>query len=222
MTAPESFSIESESDEPQRPPCNPLCFPVFLVVILWGQLLHGVCAVLLLVGVRVAPHVSADICLRLLSASFATTATSHPVVDDTNGPVVFLCNHRSWGDFLLDSALLGAPSFVSRWLVALGIPMTSAWGYLHGWIWFFQRGKKHAEGTVAWTAKFWENSHKGYSEKGVVLYPEGTRNFEPQGLPLKPGGLVSMHQLGWPIQVVITTNKEWLVGEKSCYVGCGT
>ena len=55
-----------------------------------------------------------------------------------------------------------------------------------------------------------------------MLYPEGTRNFEPQGMPLKPGGLVSIFQLGWPVQIVITTNKEWLVSEKSCYVGCGT
>lgn len=49
--------------------------------------------------------------------------------------------------------LLGSPSFISRALVALGIPMTAAWGYLRGWIWFFQRGKKRPEGTVEWTAQ---------------------------------------------------------------------
>ena len=75
---------------------------------------------------------------------------------------------------------------------------------------------------MAWTAKFWESSYRAFPDKGVVLYPEGTRSFEPQGLPLKPGGLVSIFQLGWPVQVVITSNKEWLVSEKSCYVGCGT
>ena len=109
-----SFSIESDSEDRKTPPCNPLCFPVFLVVILYGQLLHGLCAVLLLVGIRVSPHVSGDHTLSVLNASFATAARSQPVIDDTQGPVMFLCNHRSWGDFLLDSALLGAPSFVSR------------------------------------------------------------------------------------------------------------
>lgn len=225
MAAPEnSFSIEddSRSTTTTKPPCNPLCVPVFLVVVLYGQLLHGLCALLLLLGIRVSPSVTGDHTLRMMATTFATTAGSHPVIDDTKGPAVFLRNHRSWGDFVLDSALLGAPSFVSRWLVALGIPMTSAWGYLHGWVWFFQRGTKHAEGTVAWTASFWDNKYHAYPEKGVVLYPEGTRNLEPQGMPLKPGGLVSIFRLGWPVQIVITSNKEWLVSEKFCYVGCGT
>lgn len=40
------------------------------------------------------------------------------------------------------------------------------------------------------------------------MYPEGTRSVEPLGLPLKPGGLVAAQKLGWPVQIVITTNKE--------------
>ena len=128
MVAPgNALSIEEKpSDARQRPPCNLLRVPLFLVTILYGQLMHGLCTLLLLLGIRVCPHTGGDHVLGLLGARFATAANSHAVIDDTQSPVVFLCNHRSWGDFLLDAALLGSPSFVSRWLVALGIPMTAA------------------------------------------------------------------------------------------------
>eukprot|EP00913_Durusdinium_trenchii_P022592 g21216.t1 len=60
-----------------------------------------------------------------------------------------------------------------------------------------------------------------YPGKGVVMYPEGTRSVSLEGLPLKPGGLVSAHKLGWPLQIVITTNKEFILAEKACVLGCG-
>ena len=88
MAAPEnSFSIAGESPNTTtaKPPCNPLCVPVFLAVVLYGQLLHGLCALLLLLGIRVSPRVTGDHTLRLMATTFATTAGSHPVIDDTQG-----------------------------------------------------------------------------------------------------------------------------------------
>lgn len=214
-----SFSVESPPHKP--PQCRPICVPVFLVMVLYTQVLHGLCVLLLLIGIQVPHDYTGTHLFRLVGARFATTAASHPVMDDSMRPVMFLSNHRSWGDFVVDCTLLGSPSFISRALVALGIPMTAAWGFLRGWIWFFQRGKKRSEGTVEWTARFWAQSQEIYPGKGVVMYPEGTRSVSLEGLPLKPGGLVSAHKLGWPLQIVITTNKEFILAEKACVLGCG-
>jgi len=216
-----SFSVE-DATRKGPPQCRPICVPFFLVTVLYVQLLHGLATLLLLLGIQVPPDKTGVHLLGLVGTSFATTSRSHPVMDDTSAPVMFLSNHRSWGDFVVDCTLLGSPSFISRTLVALGIPFTAAYGFLRGWIWFFQRGKKRAGGTVEWTARFWAESHDMYSGKGVVMYPEGTRSLSPEGLPLKPGGLVSVHRLGWPVQIVITTNKEFVMAEKVCVVGCGT
>lgn len=179
-----SFSVE-DATRKGPPQCRPICVPFFLATVLYVQLLHGLATLLLLLGIQVPPDKTGVHLLGLVGASFATTARSHPVMDDTSGPVMFLSNHRSWGDFVVDCTLLGSPSFISRTLVALGIPFTAAYGFLRGWIWFFQRGKKRAGGTVEWTARFWAESHDLYNGKGVVMYPEGTRSLSPEAR--KPG-----------------------------------
>lgn len=46
------------------------------------------------------------------------------------GPILYFCNHRSWADFFLDSALVGGASYLSRLLVACACPMPALIGYL--------------------------------------------------------------------------------------------
>merc|ERR1740123_2456314 len=70
-------------------------------------------------------------------------------------------------------------------------------------------------------ANFYSNSHKNWPGKGMVVYPEGTRTQLPWGGPRKHGGLVVAHQLGWPVQLVCTTNKEYLFSEGKGHIGFG-
>lgn len=200
----------------------PLGFPVFLIYFAYIQAISALAFVLLLLGVQCPSGTVCGHFVAVLGTRFAHTSTSQLVLDDTKAPVIFLSNHRSWGDFWADCALLGGPSFVARWLVALAIPCTAMWGGLTGWLWFFHRRAVHREGTTHWTENFWRRSHQGYRNKGVVVYPEGSRSLSPEGLPLKPGGLVAAYRLGWPVQVVITTNKEFVMAERSLSVGLGT
>eukprot|EP00930_Biecheleria_cincta_P024983 TRINITY_DN17834_c0_g1_i1.p1 TRINITY_DN17834_c0_g1~~TRINITY_DN17834_c0_g1_i1.p1 ORF type:complete len:351 (-),score=39.19 TRINITY_DN17834_c0_g1_i1:145-1197(-) len=160
--------------------------------------------------------------LWLLQTQFSHTPRSCHVLDDTLGPVIFLANHRSWGDFWVDAALLGAPSFVARWLVAAAVPFTAAWGHFGGWLWFFKRDQKHAAGTTQWMQHFLQSCHQYFPSKGVVMYPEGTRSLLSTSLPLKKGGLAAAFNLGWPVQAIITSNKEHVMAERALSVGFGT
>eukprot|EP00439_Symbiodinium_sp_Y106_P070331 s2061_g12.t1 len=164
----------------------------------------------LLLGFRVDHGFVAAMMLRLLRTRFATFAGSCQVLD-TGNPIVYLSNHRSWGDFWTDCALLG------------GLPGSSAlWGHFAGWLWFFVRGAHHEGGAVAWMTNFLSQRIRNFASKGVLLYPEGTRSLLPEGLPLKAGALAAAYQLGWPVQVVITTNKERVTAERSFAVNFGT
>eukprot|EP00434_Breviolum_minutum_P014947 symbB.v1.2.013178.t1/scaffold926.1/size151523/5 len=181
---------------------------------------QGFCLVsfiLQLLGIQVSHGWVAKCLLQLLGTRFGTANGSRQVLD-TGSPVVYLSNHRSWGDFWTDAALLGGPSFISRALVAAGIPATAAWGSTSGWLWFFARGSQHKEGAVEWMKNFLSERIKGFPSKGVVVYPEGTRSLLPEGLPLKLGAIASAYQLQWPVQVVITTNKESVTAERDTWI----
>lgn len=197
---------------------NRLMFFMFLTYVQAASL---VALVLVLCGFDVSHASVAGHFLRLLGTKFASAQLSRRLLDDSTRPVMFLCNHRSWGDFFVDSALLGGTSFMARWAVAGAIPCSAAWGWLHGWLWFFKRGAKRSEGMIKFMTDFCHRSHARFPGKGVVLYPEGTRNLMPRGLPLKSGGLATAYALGWPVQVVITTNKEAVLLERKLALGFG-
>ncbi|CAK8993255.1 unnamed protein product [Durusdinium trenchii] len=191
---------------------------------LYLGIVQGSCflAILLqLLGFNVSHGWVAARMLQILQVKFGTALAAQQVMDNGR-PVVYLSNHRSWGDFWTDAALLAGPSFISRAMVAAAIPWTALWGSNEGWLWFFSRGSKHKEGAVAWMKHFLSERIKGFAGKGVVLYPEGTRSLLPEGLPLKLGALGAAYELQWPVQVVITTNKECVTAEREMAVNFGT
>lgn len=193
----------------------------FFAYLLTAQASCFVSFILQLLGVQVSHGWVAAWLLKILGTRFGTAINSSKVLDAAS-PVVYLSNHRSWGDFWTDAALLGGPSFISRALVAAGIPFTAVWGSTSGWLWFFARGATHKEGAVAWMRNFLAERITGFPQKGVVIYPEGTRPLLPEGLPLKMGALSAAYQLQWPVQVVITSNKECVTAERDLAVNFGT
>lgn len=190
----------------------------FFAYLLTVQASCFVSFILQLLGVQVSHGWVAAWLLKILGTRFGTAINSSEVLDAAS-PVVYLSNHRSWGDFWTDAALLGGPSFISRALVAAGIPFTAVWGSTSGWLWFFARGATHKEGAVAWMRNFLAERITGFPQKGVVIYPEGTRSLLPEGLPLKMGALSAAYQLQWPVQVVITSNKECVTAERETWTG---
>jgi len=199
-----------------------LSAPLFLSYLAYVQAACAANLAVMPLGLAVTHGLVAQHVLSVVRTRWSTSKKSQLVLDDTKQPVVFLCNHRSWGDFIIDAALFYGASFIARRAVIAAVPVSALWGWLKGWLWLFDRRVKHAEGAVKWMESFIKASHKDYPNKGVVLYPEGTRTLLPQGLPPRPGGLAAAYNLGWPVQVIISTNKEHVLGERNLELGCGT
>eukprot|EP00927_Polykrikos_kofoidii_P075749 TRINITY_DN7219_c1_g1_i1.p1 TRINITY_DN7219_c1_g1~~TRINITY_DN7219_c1_g1_i1.p1 ORF type:complete len:355 (+),score=34.43 TRINITY_DN7219_c1_g1_i1:93-1067(+) len=196
-------------------------YVLFFSFLIYVQVTCFVCSILILLGYSVSQGSSTAHYLSILRTKFATTQKSQKIMDDSKRPVVYLPNHRSWGDFWTDCALLGGTSFVARRLVAVAVPASALYGILEGRVWLFNRSIKHPGGTTAWFASFYTRCHAIANDKGCSFYPEGTRSTKPHSLPLKPGGLAVIYKLGWPAQIVISTNKEHVTDEKRFRVGFG-
>ncbi|KAJ9516830.1 hypothetical protein QJQ45_027249 [Haematococcus lacustris] len=119
------------------------------------------------------------------------------------GPAVYLCNHRSWADFFLDTLLTeGSAALMSRWLVYYVFPifMTSCM-VLRGVI-LFKRGSI-ADKQVTLTAATTNSLHR-----------RGHRSIKPKSLPLKRGMLHYAHSRQLPVQLIISRGKENVLSEK--------
>jgi|TARA_B110000208_G_C11512714_1_gene337632 hypothetical protein len=83
---------------------------------------------------------------KALCVKVAVTPSSKPLCDVAE--MIVLCNHRSWADFMVDSALTGGGTYLSRMLVAVGVPGPAFFGWVTGAVAFFERGKKVEKGGV--------------------------------------------------------------------------
>lgn len=50
--------------------------------------------------------------------------------------------------------------------------------------------------------------------EGVLVYPEGHRNVTSMSLPLRRGMLKYTYSRGIPVQIIIASNKEYVICEK--------
>lgn len=154
--------------------------------------------------------------LSMFQVRFRLTSSSARLATE---PIMILSNHRSWTDFFIDQVLTGGGSYLSRYMVALGVPIAATYAWLTGSTWFFNRRRGISRD---WLTDFFRHNWKHVRPGAhAVIYPEGHRNLKKEPLKLKTGCLQAAYDLGTPVQVVITTNKERVVNEKTFRVSKG-
>ena len=130
-----------------------------------------------------------------------------------DGPCIWLCNHRDWGDFFIDLYVVeGRAGFLSRLAVLVAFPVFGIYGLVTRTAVFFRRNTKGRD-----FSKFNEYITQQIKRgpcQGIVVYPEGTRNVKAESLPLRRGMLRYAYAERTPVQVVITTNKEQVLSQK--------
>lgn len=135
------------------------------------------------------------------------------------GRVLYLCNHRSWGDFFIDSYVVeGRANFLARWMVFFAFPVVMLSCHVINCIVFFKRG------SIADKDAF--NKWLDYKNQisplcGYLVYPEGHRNIKPGSLTLKRGLLHYAYSRKLACQVIMVTDKEDVLSEKTCHVNFG-
>jgi 1-acyl-sn-glycerol-3-phosphate acyltransferase len=86
--------------------------------------------------------------------------------------VIYLCNHRSWADFFMDQAICGGASYLARYMVVIGTPVSSLFAWMSSSTWFFNR-KRGLDRQAFF--RFMEASWDKRPDFGMIAYPEGTR-----------------------------------------------
>ena len=128
---------------------------------------------------------------------------------------MYLCNHRSWGDFFVDQAVCNGGAYLSRYLVIVGVPMSSLYAWVAHSTWFFNRKAGIDRDELArLLAGLWASR----PSQGLVVYPEGTRNQKSEPLKIKTGVLKMAYDFNKPVQCVITSNKELIANERNFHV----
>jgi hypothetical protein len=116
------------------------------------------------------------------------------------------------GDFFLDSYLTeGRSAIMSRMMVFYIFPvfMTSAL-IIRALVLINRANVGDKDLFNARLDRVLASSHV----KGLLVFPEGTRNLAPASRPLKKGMLVFAYSRKVPVQLVITANKERVLGSE--------
>jgi 1-acyl-sn-glycerol-3-phosphate acyltransferase len=123
-------------------------------------------------------------------------------------------NHRTFADFFIDSSLAGYVTHLSRWMVALVLPMTALYAFFTGRVLFFWRGH-----TKRIDLQKQILTHQKNHPFPTIFYPEQHRSIAKESLPLRHGVLKICYENNMPIQIMITSNKEKIFNEKTGDIG---
>eukprot|EP00735_Rhodelphis_limneticus_P012342 TRINITY_DN5584_c0_g1::TRINITY_DN5584_c0_g1_i1::g.9357::m.9357 TRINITY_DN5584_c0_g1::TRINITY_DN5584_c0_g1_i1::g.9357 ORF type:complete len:290 (-),score=29.64,Acyltransferase/PF01553.16/6.7e-06,Acyltransferase/PF01553.16/2.6e+03,TFR_dimer/PF04253.10/0.087,UPF0197/PF05251.7/0.26 TRINITY_DN5584_c0_g1_i1:200-1069(-) len=147
------------------------------------------------------------------SLSFEKQGKEVLAVPEPGKKYIWLCNHRGFADFFIDRTLTGQQTaYLSRGLVAAVIPFQSLAALAFDNIWFFNR-KKPFDRNQFFDYLTFKFATAPYN--GLIVYPEGHRQQAPNSLPLKNGCILYAFDHGIPIQICISTNKEFVLNEKT-------
>jgi len=114
----------------------------------------------------------------------------------------------------MDQVICGGGAFLSRYLVILGCPVSSLYAWIANSTWFFNRKKGLNRDALA---SYLETCWLTRPGKGLIVFPEGTRNQKKEPLRLKTGVLKMAYDYKRPVQSVVTTGKELVANEKTLH-----
>ena len=127
---------------------------------------------------------------------------SHPLA---GSPCIYFANHRESIDFPIDILLTcGYAGFISRNFVGYVIPFMGLLTLMGNSVFYFDRTKIQIDKFVDWVYVKMQSSNY----KSIIIYPEGTRRTDNFCINPKKGGIMLSYKYKYPIQIIITKNKE--------------
>ncbi len=168
---------------------------------------------LLFSHIRKNPHL--DYCKSLAWILNVKLIQEEPVSNiDSTTPIIFLCNHRDWGDYIVDSILTNDATYLSRMMVLPASLFSSLLALMYSRVIFFNK-------SAIKRPVLYGRIKDRLKQNNVIIYPEGTRNLTSQSKPLKYGIIKFAYVNSTPVQIIITTNKEHIISQKRYSINFG-
>mmetsp|Transcript_35906 Transcript_35906/g.49833 ORF Transcript_35906/g.49833 Transcript_35906/m.49833 type:complete len:296 (-) Transcript_35906:120-1007(-) len=165
-----------------------------------------------------------NVIIRFMGCSFTLLGEEELIQPSPDRRVMYLANHRSWADFVMDRALTRFQAyFLARRLVALGVPLCIMLGYLGrapglGAVCFFRRPKRGERlDRGAFFTKVLDKFQQTSLLNGIIVYPEGTRQTGTEPLVFKDGLVEYAYKRRITVQIMISSGKEFVINEKEFY-----
>jgi 1-acyl-sn-glycerol-3-phosphate acyltransferase len=150
-------------------------------------------------------------CIRVSNCSMHKVSKKNQIMDKN---ILYMTNHASTGDFFIDPYILHySTKFIALNKVRMILPVLGAICHLTSSAIFISSG--NSKETILENFKKIEELRKNDDSRNVSLYPEGLRrpHRHTVSATLKKGFIYHSFDNNLPIQIVHTTNKDYVIDD---------
>ena len=150
-------------------------------------------------------------CVRISNCSAHKVSKKNQIMDKN---ILYMTNHASIGDFFIDPYVLHySAKFIALNKIKMILPIIAAISELTSCIIFISSG--NSKETILENFKKIEELRKNDDIRNVCLYPEGLRRPHRHNVSaiLKKGFIYHSFDNNLPIQIVHTTNKDYVMDD---------
>jgi 1-acyl-sn-glycerol-3-phosphate acyltransferase len=155
-------------------------------------------------------------CMKILDVSFHRVSKKGLIVDKD---IMYMTNHVSVGDFFIDPYVLHYTSrFIALHKAAIMLPVLGIISYNTCSNIFINQG--NTKEIILENFKKIEEIRKKDDKRNISLYPEGMRrpHRHTVSTTLKKGFIYHSFENNLPIQIIHTTNKDYVVDDENLLV----
>jgi 1-acyl-sn-glycerol-3-phosphate acyltransferase len=156
-------------------------------------------------------HAICKECIRVSNCSMYKVSKKNQIMDKN---IMYMTNHVSTGDFFIDPYVLHySTKFISLNKVRIILPVIGAICYLTSSAIFISSG--NSKETILDNFKKIEELRKNDDIRNISVYPEGLRRAHRHTVSatLKKGFIYHSFDNNLPIQIVHTTNKDYVIDD---------
>jgi len=164
-----------------------------------------------------------DVCINITGMKYYRVSKRDIIIDEANGSnntnIMYLTNHSSVSDFFIDARVTRYTSKVIALNKTISfLPLISLLSYLSSYNIFIAQGKTKSE-----IIKNMEKIHticEKDKNRILTLYPEGMRRPHRPNVSasLKKGFIYYSFEHNIPIQIIHTTNKDYVIDEQNIQI----
>jgi hypothetical protein len=161
-----------------------------------------------------------DVCANVTKYRIYRVSKRNIILDqsisDNNTNLMYLTNHLSVSDFFIDSRVTYyASKVIALTKIITFLPFLSLVSYLSSYSIFISHGKTKNE--IIENMKKIQTICEGDKNRILTLYPEGMRRPHRPNVSacLKKGFIYQSFEHSIPIQIIHTTNKDYIIDEQN-------